>query len=129
MSGEWTLEGELQKLSGVESTGRALLKLGLLGSEDERFDLIDSREGWYRAGAETYLYPFQVRKDHSEIALVLKACVAFSPATPLEQILQSWIERRKILAEHGVLMPKLYAWGHGEILEEYVPHTLREILE
>ena len=128
MSSDWTLEGELQKLTGTNSATAALLNLGLLESRDELFQLISPPRGWYRSGAETYLYPFRVSKDGSDVSLVLKACVAFSPGTPLQSILESWIDRRNVLASRGVVTPKLYAWGHGAILEEYVPHTLREAL-
>ena len=125
----WRVEEELEKLACVSSTKEALRALGLLGQDESNFDLIAAPEGWYRSGAETYLYRFRVRKEGLEIPLVLKACVAYAPATTLDAILQNWIDRRQLLSSRGVRTPKLYAWGSGEILEEDVPYDLSMLLE
>jgi hypothetical protein len=120
---------ELEKLAGAHSTKGALRKFGLLGAEEDDFELISAPEGWYRSGAETYLYRFRVRKEGVETPLVLKACVAYSPPTTLEAILHNWMERRELLSSRGVLTPKLYAWGYGEVLEEDVLFDLDGLLQ
>lgn len=129
MKSAWSLEDELLKLSDQESLAEALMSMGLIESHDERFELASSPIGWYRSGAETYLYRFCVRRDRAETELVLKACVGFSPGTSPDQILESWVGRRKLLSGRGVLTPKLFGWGGGLLLEEYVPFHLREALE
>jgi hypothetical protein len=125
---EWTLEGELQKLAGSNSTRAALRALGLLDNAARDFSVVSSPDGWVRSGAETYLYKFRVRADQRELSVVLKACVAFSPVITLEAILAQWYERRRMLAACGVRTPKLYACDQGEVLEEEVPYELNDIL-
>jgi hypothetical protein len=125
---EWTVEAELQKLAGVASMSTALKLFGLLKDGCQEFTCVYPPEGWYRSGAETYVYRFQIRTGGIETGLVLKACVAFSPGRSLENLLTSWIERRKLVCSRGVRVPVLYAWGQGELLEEYVPFAVQDIL-
>jgi hypothetical protein len=128
MSTDWSIDKELQKLANAPSTEAALRALGLLGQDAGEFELISAPEGWFRSGAETYLYRFRLRKEGLDTSLVLKACVAYAPATTLDAVLQAWMDRRQLLASHGVRTPQLYAWGDGVILEEDVPFELKEML-
>jgi hypothetical protein len=125
----WKLDDELKKLADANSAEGALRKLGLLGFDEDEFDLVSAPEGWYRSGGETYLYRFRVLTRKSETCVVLKACVAWAPATTLEAIFLGWLERRQLLASRGVLTPRLYAWGQAVVLEEDVPFELTEILK
>jgi hypothetical protein len=125
---EWSLEEELQKLAGAASMSSALKLLGLLTGGCEEFTCVNPPEGWYRSGAETYIYRFRIRTGGIETPLVLKACVAFSPGRSLENLLTGWIERRKLVCSRGVRAPVLYAWGQGVLLEEYIPFTIQDLL-
>lgn len=125
---QWSLAAELQKIADTDETTDALVALGLLSQPQAAYQLRSDAE-WTRGGAETYLYRFQVVEEGGPTRdVVIKACVAYSPATPLESILDRWLVRRGLLQKNGVATPHLYAWGHGVILEEYLPHPLAEVL-
>lgn len=125
----WKLERELCQLAGEDSITNALHKMGLLRSPSADFELIDTPEGWFRSGAETYLFRFQVRTDGTDVPVVLKACVGFSIGANAEEILEGWIERRQSISKRGVQVPHLYAWGRGLILEEEIRFALSEVLQ
>lgn len=124
----WTLESELLRLSGKPTTSEALASLGIVPSNGCDFQIVPSTEGWFRSGAETYLYKFSIRTEQIERELVLKACVAFGIGTTVSRILASWMKRRAALVAAGIQSPFLYGWGNGVILEEFVPFTVRQVL-
>ncbi len=126
-SADWTLESELCKLSNRNSLQHALLELGILKSDDP-FELSVVRD-WTRSGAETYLLRFRIAQSHVlRMDYVLKACVALPVGQTVDQILQRWIQRRAVLEEAGVGTPELIASGNGVLLEEYIPHSVSEML-
>jgi hypothetical protein len=128
VTGRWTLDIELQKLTGTTSVAAALAKVGIITESSVDFT-IERKRDWHRSGAETYSYVFSVNSAGDETDFILKACVAFSPVSTLDQILQSWIQKRSLLRDAGIGTPTLYAWGFGEILEEYIPYELCEVLK
>lgn len=124
----WTLPSELQKLANRSTLPDALETLGLIGSPTEAFVLGEVSE-WRRGGAETYLYSFHLTTPSMKCReYLLKACVAFSPQQPLEEILNRWIVRRCLLQKAGVRVPALVTYGHGVLVEEFIPHSLAETL-
>lgn len=123
----WSLEGELCKLASTEALDDALVKLGLLNSVEDQFKLDAGNSSWRRVGAETYVFEFDVAKADSSHRYVIKACVAYGHPS-VEGILHSWIERRQLLESNGVSTPRLYGWGHGILLEEFIPYELPIIL-
>lgn len=126
---QWTLETELCKLAGRSPVKEALHDWGLLNDQEAEFRLEEGREDWIRGGAETYIYRFAVLQEGAQrLDCILKACVAYSPGSDLESILEQWIERRQLLRESGVETPQLYAHGHGVIVEESIPFSLGERL-
>jgi hypothetical protein len=119
---------EIKRLANCGSILESLKKLEIIPNDCESMVLEDER-GWYRSGSETFLYTFRVRFDGRVCRLVLKACVAFATsATDVEEILGRWIRRRHILAANNISTPKLYGWGNGVLLEEYIPYSLSEAL-
>jgi hypothetical protein len=128
VTGRWTLNSELQKLTGTASVAAALAKIGIIAGTNTSF-VIEPERDWYRSGAETYSYVFSVRSADVKTNLILKACVAFSPVITLDEILASWIQKRDLLRNWGVETPMLYAWGFGVVLEEHIPYELCEILK
>jgi hypothetical protein len=125
----WTLESELCKVAEATDISHALYILGLLSSPTMSFHLDTIENKWVRGGAETYLYSFTVKESGNKpVKALIKACVAFVPGGTLDGILQSWVERRELLASHGIIVPKLYGWGHGVIIEEFIPYSIRELL-
>lgn len=125
----WTLEQDLIKVSGAATLDQALRSLGLVEPAQVSYVLKEGARGWYRGGAETYIYHFSVVGEGAlEIHALLKACVAYAPAGNLTDILRTWIERRELLTRHGVATPRLYGHGHGLVVEEFVPLDLRDVL-
>src|SRR5262249_43409001 len=128
MTSGWPLGAELQRLTNTTSVAAALAKLGIIANTSADF-FIETKSDWHRSGAETYAYIFDVTSASVETRLILKACVAFSPSATIDQILENWIQRRTLLRNAGVETPVLYAWGIGEILEEYIPFEVSEVLK
>ena len=126
-SDTWTIEKELAKLSGQEDIRSSLYSLGILHSPSIHHTL-ETRREWYRAGAETYLYSFAVKTSDWTREYVIKACVAFETSGNLDKIIERWISKRNLIRSAGVNTPQLLSWGHGVVLEEYVPFELKEII-
>ena len=83
-----------------------------------------SETNWRKAGAETYTFNFSIETKQSTLELILKACTPFDLAQPIEKTLETWIYRRKLLGNNTIETPKLYAYGSGVLLEEFVPYEL-----
>lgn len=125
---DWSLEKELINLSGTSTLPEAMVALNLIASDEEMFRLSIAGD-WSRSGSETYLFRFNVESPAENIRqYVLKACVAFSPAHRLEEILDEWISRRRLLSRMGISVPTLHGSGNGIVLEEAIPFTLSEKL-
>lgn len=119
--GGWSLEGELCRIANTSDIATAFAKLGF-ASNGQELPRLRTVMDWHRSGAETYSYTFAVSdSSNSERRYRLKACVSFGPHSTIEDILQSWVRRRSMLAAQGVSVPKLIAAGAGLILEEEIP--------
>jgi hypothetical protein len=121
---------ELLKLSGESNLTNAVEKLGILKPGPKSCSVLLEKP-WYRAGSETYIASFLVHSEAESKHLVLKACTPSSPAIPIEILLQTWIDRRKAISEKiGThLVPKLYGYGGGVLLEEYIEFSMAQALE
>jgi hypothetical protein len=128
LASHWTLDSDLQKLTGTTSLAAALAKIGIIATASADF-AIEQKRDWYRSGAETYSYVFSVNSADIKTDLILKACLAFSPVGTLDEILSSWIQRRDLLRNGGAETPTLFAWGSGVILEEHIRYELCEVLK
>lgn len=125
MAVDWSLEKELCKLAGVEDFYDALRTLHIITEKCWPLNVVKS-DSWERGSAETYIYKFWIQESEKQLTgYVIKACVAFSPASSLEAILNEWVERRRLVEANGVDTPRLYTYGHGVILEELIPHELK----
>jgi len=84
---------------------------------------------WYRSGAETYGLRFAVVTGSGQRrAWFMKACVAYGGGVPLVDIFAEWLSRRAAVERMGISTPKLYAVGPALLVEEFIPHTLRQAL-
>ena len=126
----WSLTDELCKVAGVKKISDALHLLGLLNAPTASFHLINFDNEWRRGGAETYIYRFQIEEEPGQRRdVLLKACVAYAPGGSLDGLLRNWIDRRNLLSATGIQTPKLYGWGHGLVIEEFVQYQLVERLK
>jgi len=122
----WSLAGELcamARIPGIdESSAIQLLGLGTTAADDKSLKSIPVRE-WYRAGAETYGYVFDVVDGGSSTIgrYYLKACVSYQAERPGE-VVETWLVRRLRLEASGISVPRLYATRAATILEEYIEH-------
>lgn len=123
---DWSIDRELCGLANRESVADSLASLGLVPTGVDF--VIDATESWWRAGEETYAFRFSIATGDVRHHLFLKACVAYDPLCTLADILESWIERRRLLSSVGVSTPRLFAYGKGVILEEFVPLELVPLL-
>jgi hypothetical protein len=127
-SNQWSLAAELQRVAGVEGVATALHALGLISRSESSYRLVGADGQWVRGGAESYIFRFQVDEDIAVKDVMIKACVAFGPGGRLSEILERWVQRRNLLRANGIATPQLYGYGHGVLIEEYVPHSLGEAL-
>jgi hypothetical protein len=128
-SSQWSLDCELQKVAEVDGIATALHALGLISRPQSSYRLLGGDGEWVRGGAETYIFRFQVDEKGKGLKdVIIKACVAFALGANLSDILEQWIQRRKLLRANGVETPHLYGSGHGVLIEEYIPHSLPEVL-
>ena len=124
----WSVEKELMQLTLKPTAEEALWELGLLPSPQSGFAVRTTGE-WLRSGAETFSCDFAVETDEGKLTRCrIKACVAYSPNRSLASILDSWIQRRTLLAAAGAATPKLIAWGKGVIVEEWIPNVLKDCM-
>jgi len=123
------IEKELLTLSGGHTIGEAALILGLL-SKGQKFKAIEAPASWVRGGSETYIYPFSVVSiDGSSSPFILKAVTVFSIARSIDDILNEWVSRRKLLESTGIHVPRLLLAREGIILEEFIPYALKAFLK
>jgi hypothetical protein len=102
------------------------VKLGIL-ADPNSFSALVVLKDWYRSGAETYLAICRIEcHDDSSKDIAIKACIALTEKMSVDATLSAWIRRRTHVAAHGVETPRLYGFGEGLLIEEYIPHTLPE---
>jgi hypothetical protein len=121
------LESEICKLSDSPEIPQALCALGLLQNQLEQFKLVQI-EDWTRSGAETYSYVFQLHRNQETTKLILKACIVPAYGRTTGDILNGWLTRRNLVTSQGISTPRLYASGHGVILEEFIPFSLPMVI-
>ena len=121
-----SLEELLEQFAGEKPLSNALVKLGMLNSADH-FRSAHLTRDWTRGGAETYNLVFKIVSIQYTASYILKACVPFSPAVPIDRVLEGWIKRRILLQEHGVKTPRLYGVALGMILEDFIPCELSKL--
>lgn len=128
ISAVWTLEGELRELTGADSAESALRLAGVLTDAEQLSFLRAVSEGWVRGGAETYIYVFDVGSAHRVQRLILKAYVAPPGTGSLVEGLKTLLQRRQLLAQHGVAVPTLFVKGRAVWVEEFIPEELTTAL-
>lgn len=126
---DWNIQKELCKLARSDNFNDALIQLKLIGSSEDRFIFTHDKD-WTRGGSETYIFRFWIENENKfKKGYIIKAVVAYAPTGNLENILQSWIERRNLLSSNGISTPKLVTFGKGVIVEELIPFKFKDILK
>lgn len=123
----WTLEGELCELTGADNAEAALRVAGVLADAEQLIDL-RAPDGWVRGGAETYIYVFEVVSARRVQRLILKAYVAPPGTGSLVEGLQALLQRRRLLADHGIAVPALFFTGRAVWIEEFISEDLTSAL-
>jgi hypothetical protein len=122
MSG-WTAEAELRGMTHTESLASAIEKLAVGGDDPSNCSLTLVRD-WYRAGAESYIYVFDIVCTNDKTRLLFKAFVGFPAGGSLVAKHNEMLYRRELLADNGVAVPRLYGVAGATILEEYIVDDL-----
>lgn len=126
---EWTVEQEICRIAGCSTFSTALRELGILSWNVEQYSIRKDPQKWVRGGAETYVYKFEIEpKPGTTSMLIMKACVAFSVASPMDSILREWISRRNILAAAGASVPRLYGYKNVVLIEEFIRYPIKQVL-
>jgi hypothetical protein len=120
----WTVEKEICTLAdtcGDFSAACAILGLGYAEdgiSWEERLD-------WAARGSETYTYAFDlIFGNDRRRSYLLKAFVPHPQVDTVASALNRHLNNGKILAEGGVLVPKVYGARNGTLLTDYIPYDL-----
>lgn len=120
----WNIASELCAAAETQDLPDALINLGLVTAAEIPVEL-HCNSVWYRGGAETYLFDFEIRRNGLPVRRALiKACTPFPGGTSIEDTLSEWLSRRHLLEHHGVHTPRLHYAGRGVIVEEFIPHSL-----
>lgn len=77
---------------------------------------------WHQGGGESYVADFLLTKADVTRHLLAKACIKFGP----REAMAEWLSRRSILQTCGVSTPELIVVDGATIVEEFIPHSLRE---
>lgn len=128
MNDAWSIEKELCKLAKKDKLPDALSALGLISSPQEDYT-ISSHGSWERGGAETYIFKFSIKTNSNINKYILKACVKFSPSMSIDKIIDEWVSRRNLISSFGISTPKLFYFGDGVLIEEFIPFTLKNQLK
>ena len=123
----WTIEAELMRLSKASNPAGAIEILRLAPTISPGEVRLTMGAAWSRGGAETFLCHFQVTSSTGEArSYVLKAVAAYSPGGSIDRILETWVSRRHLLQQAGIISPALYYFGEGVLIEDDIPFSLAE---
>ena len=121
------LDEQLRPFGQDTCAGETLAKLGIISSVSTLQHLALVAD-WQRGGSETYILVFDLVDAYGTRRLVVKAYAPSFATMSVELTFAEWIKRRKLLAAHGIQVPRLYAVGAGVLLEDFIPHSLGEQL-
>lgn len=85
-------------------------------------ELIDD---WHMPGSESFIMDFQINSLKRTERVIAKACIKMSASA----VVQEWVSRRELVSSAGIEVPKLYSVAGPDILEEYIPQTLKQVYE
>jgi len=115
---------EIDQFSGYTTApeqGAWLFAHGMLRDPYADYQLVTERP-WERPGSEAYVMQFAITgPDGLASHFIAKACIKI-PVTPS---LGDWLMRREVLAQRGVVVPRLHAVNRGVLIEEYIPYDFR----
>jgi hypothetical protein len=105
--------------------------LGLI-DPDEILKETKDLYAWRRGGAESYVCATELSvrtpKGRTESRRYLcKAVLSFGPG--IEQRLDSFIMRYKLLATHGINVPRTYYAGDGVLIQDFIDFSFREYVD
>lgn len=80
---------------------------------------------WHMPGSESFIMDFQINSLKRTERVIAKACIKMGASA----VVQEWISRRELASSAGIEVPKLYSVSGPDILEEYIPQTLKQVYE
>jgi len=80
---------------------------------------------WHMPGSESFIMDFKINSLKRAERVIAKACIKMSPSATVRE----WVTRREIIGEAGIEVPRLYSVTGPDILEEYIPQTLKQVYD
>jgi hypothetical protein len=126
---------ELIRLCGLVQN-----ETGSLVSALRQMDMITASEtlkeykdlfGWKRGGAESFICAAEISviKNDQHFEKRKYICKAvFSFGSDSKTVLERWVERYKLLSHNGVKIPRIYFYGGGNFIQEYIEYSLESYL-
>lgn len=122
----WSLEAEVQRISGCATLQDALCALELADPEPGPSRLSIERE-WWPSGAETYSTVFSVQQDGlGPRRYIWKAHISAGGGASAR--VDELISRRTHLAEVGVATPQLMFRDRADVCEEFIPFAFSDLV-
>ena len=121
------VEKTLCDLAGAKTVRDALTRMGLINRPLAEV-MVEEVQGWRPGGAETFIYRFRIVTAEQNKDVIVKAVVAFSPATSLSQLTSEWIRRRRHLESGGICTPELHFSAGAYLIEDFIPYKLSDFL-
>jgi hypothetical protein len=87
--------------------------------------------GWKRGGAESFICAAEISviKNDQHFEKRKYICKAvFSFGSDSKTVLERWVERYKLLSHNGVKIPRIYFYGGGNFIQEYIEYSLESYL-
>lgn len=106
---------------GVSHANRlknSLVQLGIIQSS-QKIVYYEDIEPWHKGGSETYIAECKIKfKEGNELHIIAKALISL--ATESDRLTKTWLNRRDILKNYGIRVPKLFATNEGVLFEEFI---------
>lgn len=125
----WSIQHEIRTATGADDAVVGLRLVAVL-RPDETVSEWNEPDEWQRGGAESYIFPFEIRTSSGRRKrLILKAFTPTPSGTGLEEQFEHLLKRRTLLSEAGVRVPTLYFAHRAAVLEDFIESGLRERLD
>jgi len=85
-------------------------------------DELEVIHDWQQLGSETFASEFIIRKRRETLHLIAKTCIKTCPT----QVVDEWMERRRLLEGNDVKVPGLYLREGPTIVEEFIDYGFKE---
>jgi hypothetical protein len=119
-----SIQAEIDLHRGTISEGAWLSSKGLIEAPSAPYEY-ELLNDWYMPGSESYILDFQISSLSKSKRVIAKACIKMFAS----ETVREWTNRRLVIEQSGVAVPKLYSVAGPDYLEEHIPFTLKEVYQ